>query len=299
MTLPNNPPKPRPQSMPEVEIEKARALGFCFGVRRAIKIIEKAAKEHQGIATLGPIVHNRLVVARLADMGVEVIADLDQAESGIVAITSHGVPPELSQQIQTRQIEVIDTTCPTVRSAQKAARKLAEAGFGVVIFGEANHPEVKGLLGWAGERAIATMDGEELAKLSLPHKLGILSQTTQSRAQFTKFINKVVDIALPDIQELRIINTLCQETQKRQEAAVELAQKSDLMIVVGGLNSANTKRLAEVCAPIVETHLIETAAEIEPTWLRGKKHIGVTAGASTPDEAIEEVVAKLKKLAAG
>ena len=299
MTPTSKLPKPRPQSMPEAEVEKARALGFCFGVRRAIKIIEKAAKGHHRIATLGPIVHNRLVVAKLADMGVEVVDDLARAKSGIVAITSHGVPPELLEQIQMRQIEVIDTTCPTVRSAQKAARKLAGGGFGVVIFGEANHPEVKGLLGWAGDKAIATMDGEELAKLSLPRKLGILSQTTQSRAQFTRFINKVVDIALPNIQELRIINTLCQETQKRQEAAVELAQKSDMMIVVGGLNSANTKHLAEVCAPIVETHLIETAAEIEPVWFRGKRHIGVTAGASTPDEAIEEVMAKLKKLTAG
>lgn len=283
--------------MPEIKVEKARALGFCFGVRRAIKIIEKAAREHQSIATLGPIVHNRLVVARLGIMGVKVVNDLDQAEDGIVAITSHGVPPVLSQQIQARQLDVIDTTCPTVRSAQKAAKKLAQSGFGIVIFGEANHPEVKGLLGWAGDKAIATMDGEELANLRMPRKLGILSQTTQTRARFATFIDKVVEIVLPNIQELRIINTLCQETQKRQEAALDLAEKSDLMIVVGGLNSANTKRLAEVCAPIVETRLIETADEIDLGWLAGKRHIGVTAGASTPDEAIEEVVAKLKKLA--
>jgi len=279
-----------------VEVEKARALGFCFGVRRAIKIIEKAAREHLELATLGPTVHNRLVVARLADMGVKVVSNLDQVKGGIVAITSHGVPPGLSQQIQARQLQVIDTTCPIVRSAQRAAKRLAEAGFGIVIFGEANHPEVKGLLGWAGDKAIATMEGEELSPKSLPQRLGILSQTTQSHGQFARFTNTVVDIALPDIKELRIINTLCQETQKRQEAAVELAEKSDLMIVVGGLNSANTKRLAEVCAPIVETHLIETADEIKPSWLRDKKHIGVTAGASTPDEAIDEVVARLREL---
>ncbi len=294
MILPSHLLSSRLQSVANIEVEKARALGFCFGVRRAIKIIEKAAKAHQEVATLGPTVHNRLVVAKLADMGVKVVSDLDQVKGRIVAIPSHGVPPRLSQRIQAQQLQVIDTTCPTVRSAQRAAKKLAEAGFGVVIFGEATHPEVKGLLGWAGDNAIATMDGKELAKSSLPHRLGILSQTTQSRAQLAHFINTVADIALPNIQELRIINTLCQETQKRQEAALELAENSDLMIVVGGRNSANTKRLAELCAPIVETHLIETATEIELPWLRRKKHIGVTAGASTPDEAIDEVVTRLE-----
>jgi 4-hydroxy-3-methylbut-2-enyl diphosphate reductase len=169
----------------------------------------------------------------------------------------------------------------------------------VIIFGEATHPEVKGLLGWAGNNAVATLNGEEVANLELPRRLGIISQTTQSHTKFVEFIDEVIRAVFPDVQELRIINTLCQETRKRQEAALELAGKSDLMIVVGGHNSANTQRLAEVCSPMVETHLIETAAEIEKKWLSGKQYIGVTAGASTPDEAIEEVVLKLKSLASG
>jgi len=285
--------------MAKLEIEKARELGFCFGVRRAIKIIEKAAKEHKGIATLGPIVHNRLVVARLAELGVKVVDELDQVEAKIVAIPSHGIPPQSLSRIQVRQLHVIDTTCPIVRSAQRAAKKLADAGFSVIIFGEANHPEVKGLLGWAGNNAVATVDGEKIAALSLSRQLGILSQTTQSHTKFAEFINKVISIAIPRAHELRVINTLCQETQKRQEAAIELAGKSELMIVVGGRNSANTQLLAEVCSPIVETHLLETGAEIKKDWLSGKHHIGVTAGASTPDEAIEEVVLKLESLASG
>lgn len=285
--------------MAKLEIETARELGFCFGVRRAIQMIETAAKEHERIVTLGPIVHNRLVVTRLAEMGVNVVNEVDQLRDGIIAIASHGVSPELLSQIQARQLHVIDTTCPIVRSAQKAAKKLAEAGFGVVIFGEATHPEVKGLLGWAGNNAVATLDGERIATSGLPRRLGILSQTTQSRSQFAEFTNKVISVVFPYVQELRIINTLCQETQKRQEAALELAEKSELMVVVGGRNSANTQRLAEVCSPIVETHLIETAAEIEKGWLSGKQHIGVTAGASTPDEAIDEVVLKLKSLVSG
>ncbi|MBN2462808.1 MAG: 4-hydroxy-3-methylbut-2-enyl diphosphate reductase [Dehalococcoidia bacterium] len=283
--------------MAKVEVKKAREFGLCFGVRRAIKIIDKSAKEHQEIATLGPIVHNRLVVAKLAVSGVKVVNDLDQVQDGVIAVTSHGAPPQLLSQIQARKLQVIDTTCPTVRSAQKAAQKLAQSGFRVIIFGEATHPEVKGLLGWAGNNAIATLNVDEIAKLELPRRFGIISQTTQSNAKFVEFIDEVISAVFPDVQELRIINTLCQETRKRQEAALELAGKSDLMIVVGGYNSANTQRLAEICSPIVETHLIETAAEIKRDWLLGKQHIGVTAGASTPDEAIEEVVLMLKSLA--
>jgi 4-hydroxy-3-methylbut-2-enyl diphosphate reductase len=283
--------------MAKVEVKKARELGLCFGVRRAIKLIDKAVKEQQEIVTLGPIVHNRLVVAKLADSGVEVINTLDQVQDRVIAITSHGVPAQLLSQIQAKKLRVIDTTCPIVRSAQKAARKLAQAGLRVIIFGEATHPEVKGLLGWAGNNAVATLDGKEIAGLKLPRRLGIISQTTQSPTKFVEFINEVIRAVFPDVQELRITNTLCQETRKRQEAAIELAEKSDLMIVVGGHNSANTQRLAEICSPMVETHLIETAAEIEKGWLSEKRHIGVTAGASTPDEAIEEVVLRLESLA--
>lgn len=283
--------------MAKIKVKKARELGSCFGVRRAIKIIDKAASEYSQMSTLGPIVHNRLVVTKLSDAGVKVVNDLEEIKGGVIAIASHGAPPQLLSQIQARNYKVIDTTCPIVRSAQKAAKKLADAGFRVVIFGEATHPEVKGLLGWAGNNAVATMNGAEVAGLELPPRLGIITQTTQSQSSFVDFCKDVVNAVLPDVQEIRIVNTLCLETRKRQQAAVELAGKSDLMIVVGGHNSANTQRLAEVCAPLVETHLIETAAEIEKGWLLGKQRIGVTAGASTPDEAIEEVVLKLESLA--
>ena len=283
--------------MAKIKVKKARQLGSCFGVRRAIKIIDKAAKEYPEIATLGPIVHNRLVVTKLSETGVKVINELDQVQDRVIAIASHGAPPQLLTQIQARKLQVIDTTCPIVRSAQKAAKKLADAGFRVIIFGEATHPEVKGLLGWAGNNAVATLNGAEVANLELPPRLGIISQTTQSQSKFVKFCNDVIQAVFPAVHEIRILNTLCQETQKRQQAAVELAGRSDLMIVVGGHNSANTQLLAEVCSSLVETHLIETAAEIEKGWLSGKQHVGVTAGASTPDEAIEEVVLKLESLA--
>jgi len=285
--------------MAKIKVKKARELGSCFGVRRAIEIIDKAAKEYRHISTLGPIVHNRLVVTKLSETGVKVVNELDQAKDRVIAIASHGAPPQLLSQIQARKLQVIDTTCPIVRSAQKAAKKLADAGFRVIIFGEATHPEVKGLLGWAGSSAVATMNGAEVAKLELTPRLGIISQTTQSQASFVGFCNDVIKAVFPAVLEIRIVNTLCQETQKRQQAAVELAAESDLMIVVGGHNSANTQRLAEVCTPLVETHLIETAAEIKEDWLTGKQHIGITAGASTSDQAIEEVVLKLQSLSGG
>ena len=285
--------------MAKVKVKKARALGSCFGVRRAIRIIDEAVKEYPEISTLGPIVHNRLVVTKLSESGVKVVNDLHRIQGGVVAIASHGAPPQLLAQIETRKLQVIDTTCPIVRSAQKAAKKLADAGFRVIIFGEATHPEVKGLLGWAGSNAVATMNGSEVADLELTPRLGIMAQTTQSQSSFVQFCNDVIKTVFPTVQEVRIVNTLCQETQKRQQAAVELAGESDLMIVVGGHNSANTQHLAEVCAPLVEAHLIETAAEIKKDWLKGKRNIGVTAGASTPDEAIEEVVRKLESLSSG
>jgi len=278
-----------------MKIQKATELGFCFGVRRALSIIEGEAGG-AGIVTLGPIVHNKTVVARLKGLGVGVVDDIDSLEGGVIAISSHGVSPEIIDTINARGVEMIDTTCPIVRSAQKAARRLANAGFGIIIFGEASHPEVRGLMGWAGRNTMASMDAEAIPVDSLPKRIGIMAQTTQSRGEFTAFVNRLSERLLLHSQEIRVINTLCQETQKRQLAAVELAATSDLMIVVGGHNSANTRRLAEVCQHIVETYHIENASEIDAEWLKGKRSVGITAGASTPDEAIEQVMRRIKKL---
>jgi 4-hydroxy-3-methylbut-2-enyl diphosphate reductase len=195
-------------------------------------------------------------------------------------------------------LKIIDTTCANVRHAQKAAQALSRDGFKVIIFGEAAHPEVKGLLGWAGA-ALATLYASDVPGSGFSGKLGILSQTTQGQTSFEQFIEDVIGLSLPGLEELRIVNTLCNETRKRQEAALNLAQRSDLILVVGGLNSANTKHLAEICSPIVLTYHIEQAGEIKSEWLNGKQHIGITAGASTPDEAIEEVISRLEELAPG
>lgn len=280
----------------QIVIEKAKDLGFCFGVRRAIKIIMKAGAEHPPVSTLGPIVHNKGVVQKLAEMGIDVIRDFREAKGNSIAISSHGAAPQLLEEIKKNKIELVDTTCPNVRSAQKAAQKLAESGFRVVIFGDSTHPEVKGLLGWAGENAIASLKPEAISNLNNNQRLGILSQTTQAESQFSDFVKKILDISFGKAKEVRVLNTLCRETVKRQEAALKLARNSDLMIVVGGLNSANSRHLAEICDPLVQTYLIEDATVIEPLWIKDKIKIGITAGTSTPDESIEEVIALLNSL---
>lgn len=281
-----------------MEIEKARELGFCFGVRRAVRLLERAAQEPGKIETLGPVVHNQMVVDSLAKLGVTVINSLDQFKGNVLAITTHGVGPGVLAEIQNRQLPLIDTTCPIVRKTQRIAKKLADAGFWVIVFGEAAHPEVKGLLGWAGNKAIATLDAQEISTVNLlPRRLGILSQTTQNQSSFRNFVRDVLSSVLAQVQEISIVNTLCNATLRRQEAALELAKKTELMLVVGGHNSANTRRLAESCSTLVETYLVESAAEIKESWLEGKSHIGITAGASTPDQAINEVISRLKLLA--
>jgi len=278
-----------------MQIEKAAEIGFCTGVRRAINMIEKAAGELGPLQTLGPIVHNQQVVNKLASRGVTVAESLDQLKRDILCISSHGVGPQVIEEAESRGIRIIDTTCPFVRRTQVAAKKLANAGFSVVVFGDENHREVQGVLGYAGEKGLATTKVLSFKKLS--PRVGILSQTTQSFPAFHSFVSSFVGKHLENIMELRVVNTICDATRKHQEAALELARRSDLMLVVGSRGSANTKRLAELCSSLVKTYHIETAREIDPSWLTKKiGRVGITAGASTPDEVIDEVVARLRKM---
>ncbi len=281
-----------------MRIEKAAKTGFCLGVRRAITILEKVARERGGVETLGAVVHNQQVLQRLAGIGVRIAQDIDDIKGDTVATSSHGISPEVEQAIRARQIDIISTTCPFVHRAQVAARRLAESGFFVVIYGDAEHPEVRGIIGWAQGKGIATLDEQRIIGLGrLPRRLGILSQTTQIPARFTEFAGKLIDPALSKDSEIRIIDTICHDIRERQAAALELARRVDLMLVIGGRSSANTNRLAELCATATRTYLIETAADIQPAWLQGTGSTGVTAGASTAEETVDEVLARLKTMA--
>jgi 4-hydroxy-3-methylbut-2-en-1-yl diphosphate reductase len=280
-----------------VIIEKAARTGFCFGVRRAINTLEKVAKERGGVETLGAVVHNQQVLQKLAEIGVKVVNNVDDIKGDTVVTSSHGVTPEIEDKIRKLHKEIVSTTCNNVQRAQSAAAKLAEEDFFIIVYGDAAHPEVKGILGWAKNRGLATTDEKAVAALDpLPRKLGILSQTTQVPAYFGEFVKKIIDLALKKNSEIHVIDTICHDSPERQEAAVELARRADLMLVVGGRSSANTNRLAELCAQETETHLIETAAEIKNGWLKGKKHIGVTSGASTAEDTVEEVMQKLAEM---
>jgi len=280
-----------------MNVEKAKRLGLCFGVRRAIKLLKEAANKYGEIETLGPLAHNRLLVEALANIGIKPINNLDQAQGKILAITTHGTSPVVLSKLRSHHIRIIDTTCPIVRKAQNTAKELAEAGFDIIIFGEAEHSEVKGLLGWTGGKGIAALNMKQVGSLGKSSsRLGIISQTTQTRSVFIEFARQLVGMVGPETKEMRLVNTLCPVTQEHQEAAMRLARRSQLMVVIGGSSSANARHLVEICSPLVEVHLVETADEIDNSWFLGKRHVGITAGASTPDEAIEELVVKLRFL---
>jgi len=280
-----------------MKIEKAEKLGLCFGVRRAIKLLQEAVDQYGEIETLGSLAHNRLLVETLADLGAKPVNHLDEVQGRTLAITTHGTSPALLSEIENRRLHVIDTTCPIVGKAQNTARELAKAGLNVVIFGHADHSEVKGLLGWTGEKGMAALTTEQIdrSQESLS-RLGIISQTTQTRPAFMDFVKQLLEIVGADLREMRLVDTLCRVTQSQQEAAIKLARKSQLMIVIGGSNSANVRHLVEICSSVAETHLVETADEINHSWFSGKHRVGVTAGASTPDQAVDELVARLGSL---
>lgn len=280
-----------------LNIERASGIGFCFGVKRAVDMLEKAAAEYGTVETLGAAVHNQPVMQRLAGLGVTVAPSIDDIKGKRVAIGAHGVSPEVEQELRRRGMEIIDTTCPFVHRAQVAAKNLSEAGFFTVIYGDANHSEIKSVLGWAGGNGIATLDEKQVAEIrNIPRWLGVLSQTTKIAANFNEFVKKLVDVALSKDSEIRIIDTICHDIRQRQQAALALANDVDLMLVIGGHSSANSGQLVKLCSSLAETYLVETADEIQPEWLCGHIRVGVTSGASTDDQTISEVIKKLKKI---
>ncbi len=280
-----------------LKIERAESIGFCFGVRRALDILEKVARERGGAETLGAVVHNQPVLDRLAEIGVRVVKNVDKICGGTVVTSSHGVSPQLEEEIRARHIDIIDTTCPFVKRAQSAARRLADSGFFVVVFGDADHIEVKGILGWANGRGLATVDEKPVTAMKrIPRRLGVLSQTTKIPAQFTEFVKKLVDSAFIRDSELHVVDTICHDIRQRQAAALTLAGKMDVMLIVGGHNSANTGQLARLCSEKAKTYLVENADEIESSWFQGKERIGVAGGASTDERSIDEVVARLEAI---
>ncbi|MDT7942970.1 MAG: 4-hydroxy-3-methylbut-2-enyl diphosphate reductase [Dehalococcoidia bacterium] len=279
-----------------MEIILARDMGFCWGVRRAISIMEEVVQQEGEVYSLGPIVHNPLVMAELEKRGVRAInGNIPIQEGKPLAITAHGAGPEIYRLAREKGIRLIDTTCPIVTRSQRWARRMAQQGFTIIIFGDAQHREVKGVLAWTEGKGMAVTDVSQVPRgLS---RIAVISQTTQEPRKFAAFVAQLLQERIEEIHEFRLVGTLCNVTSSQQEAARELARQVDVVIVVGGRNSANTRHLAEVCQETgVPTYHIERAEELDPAWVRGCRKVGITAGASTPDWAVQEVVSRLRQL---
>lgn len=271
----------------------ARHAGICYGVERALRLATEAASAGGPVATLGPLIHNPQAVEALQARGVAVASSLDEAREGTLVIRSHGVDPAVIAEAERRGLTVVDATCPFVRAAHTSAAQLAKEGYTVVIVGEADHPEVEGIVAHAGRAAIVVQSASDLPDRLPSRRVGVIVQTTQPQAR----LEQVVAALLPRVSELRVFNTICSATAQRQEAAAELAGTVDVVVVVGGHNSGNTTRLAEICRAInPRTYHVETAAELDPAWFEGATAVGVTAGASTPDEQIRGVIEAIEAL---
>lgn len=278
-----------------MRIIRAENAGFCFGVKRAMKLaFEAAAKNEKPIHSLGPLIHNPQQVEFLAQRGVHVVYDLGVLNPGdTLIIRSHGTSPEVIEEARAKDLTIVDATCPFVVKAQRLAQSLAREGYQVIIVGEGNHPEVIGIMGFAGDKARVVEKAGDLDASPVEPRIGIIAQTTQSLDNFRDVVSALVGKS----DELKVFNTICHATTHRQEAALDIARKVELMIVIGGHNSANTSRLASLCLGSgVPTHHIETAGELEASWLEGIETVGVTAGASTPEWIIKDIVDKLRFL---
>ncbi len=277
---------------PGMVVMTAKRAGFCFGVKRAIDIaFDIAGKDKRGVFTLGPMIHNPQVIERLRQKGIAAIGPDDIAKKKIkdLIIRTHGIPKQLYDNISAGGFRIIDATCPFVKKAQHYAKLLKENGYQVVILGDIDHPEVKGLMSYAGEDVIVVDEHSPLEGLS--SKVGVVVQTTQPVEALKKVLSKIIERA----KEVKVYNTICNSTALRLKETAEMARKADMMVVVGGKNSANTTQLANLCRGLsVKTYHIETASEIRDEWFSGVRRVGITAGASTPDWLIIEVEKRIR-----
>jgi 4-hydroxy-3-methylbut-2-en-1-yl diphosphate reductase len=312
------------------EIKMAKEMGMCFGVRDTLKLIDEAGQSRQRIDTLGTLVHNPQLVDRLNAQGVRVVGGLDVVDAPTVAVTAHGAAPDVYKRAEASGLELIDTTCPLVTRVQQLAKSLMEQGNWVIVYGDEPHPEVQGILGWAnsvfdepaeadGEEgdkpkskiksysarraicaksveeidAVLTASGTPAAKI---RKIALISQTTQNTEWYKGFVREVIDRFLEHGCEVHAHNTVCLPTAKRQPAAVDLAKEVDVMVVVGGYESANTRHLRDIASEFCPAYHIERPEQLEEAWFTNATTVGVTAGASTPDYVIKEVVDALEEL---
>ena len=297
-------------------------MGFCMGVRRAVQIMEAEASPENPVYSVGEIVHNPHVVRALELGGVRQlpgpddidgdvgVATAQAVKQGRVAITAHGVGERVMVELQQSGLNIIDTTCPIVTRAQRYGQKFVRDGWHVLIFGDPGHKEVRGIMGWTIDKTgashatiLETADLPSIRALvdsfpgGFPNKIGVMAQTTHKMEDFARFVSNLMLLQRDHNFEFHVVNTLCHATTGQQEAAAALAATVDVMVVVGGRKSANTRHLKEVCEEQgTRAYHIEGAAELEAAWFTDATRIGLTAGASTPDYSIDEVEARIREL---
>lgn len=272
------------------KITLAAAAGFCFGVKKAIDVAEKMDEAF----IFGSLIHNPQEVARLDAAGKHIVQSLDAVKGNTVVITAHGLDIKKIDEMKARQMDIVDTTCPLVTRIYKDGWKLEAAGLQVVIIGDPNHVEVKGIASRLKSPIIIYKD-EDIELVPAGARVGVICQSTLFLSKFDRFVEALKSRC----SQVEAINTICKPTKDRQNAAQALSSEVDVMIVIGGYNSSNTHKLAEVAMKRLgkeNTHHVETAQELKREWFEGKNHVGVTAGASTPDYLIEEVMKEIEKM---
>lgn len=290
-----------------MQVKLARHIGFCFGVERAVKIAEEILRRKKNVYTLGQIIHNPQTVSQLEKKGLNVIKDLNSIKSGTLLICSHGIAPDILKKAKDKGLNIVDATCPYVKKVQNVLRSLKEQGYFVVIVGDKNHPEVKALKGIIRDNALIVENEQDVLKLKPQYKkVALIAQTTQRQDKYYNIAEKMLKTCFKqdlkadskiNLSELRLFDTICTTTLKRQQAAKSLAQDVEVMLVVGGRASANTTRLAQICRLTgVPTYHIEGIKDLNLKRLKGIKKAGLTSGTSTPQQVIKEVATKLDKI---
>ncbi|MBN2869954.1 MAG: 4-hydroxy-3-methylbut-2-enyl diphosphate reductase [Campylobacterales bacterium] len=275
-----------------MKIELAESYGFCFGVKRAIKI----AEENRNSATYGPLIHNANEIDRLKnDFNVALSENLDSFKVGDTAvIRTHGIPKQELSLLNQRSVNVVDATCPYVTKPQQIVEEMSEKGYDIVIFGDEAHPEIKGVKSYAVGNVFVINSPEEVGSLRLREKVAVVAQTTRKIEDYQQIVAKL----MATHKEVRVFNTICNATFDNQDAVRALAQKADVMIIIGGKNSSNTKQLHAISKEFCpDSYHIESDHDIDPKWFEGKEFCGISAGASTPDWIIDGVVKKIDLLA--
>ncbi len=272
-----------------MKIIVAKNAGFCFGVKRAVKIALDTAKNGQ-VYTLGALIHNPPMVRKMGNKGIVVIEDFEKIDNEIVIIPSHGISPEVLKKIKPRVKKIIDATCPFVKKAREEAIKLSQSYKQLIIVGDKKHPEIRGILPFLQGNVIVVKDKSELQNKSIG-SCGVIAQTTMSENIFQQVVSKASKYS----EEIKVINTICDATRKRQESTLKLLKDVDIMIIIGGHNSANTRQLLELCIKNKKrAYQVETEDELKKEWFKNYKKVGITAGASTPPWMIKRIRKKIQ-----